>query len=316
VVQYWLKDPGQRVNLEFLDARGQVIKAFTSDQDPQVAADSVRRVQAVDSLVRSGVSRDSAMRAVPGGGGGGGGGGRGGGAAPRVPNQKGMNTFAWNLRYPDAVGFSNLIMWAAGTNGPVAPPGTYSVRMTAGSETLTQPIRVLKDPRSTATDADLQAQFQLLIQIRDKVSEANNAVRTVRNMRWQVDDRTSRLTAAQREQFQRLSGVMMDSLTFRENEIYQTRNQSGQDPLNYPIRLNNKVAALSGVVGAGEYRPTRQARDAFTRLSGELDAELAAVKGTLDSSLPALNAILRAAGLPELRPSTEEPPARRPNVAM
>jgi hypothetical protein len=188
--------------------------------------------------------------------------------------------------------------------------------MTAGSETVTQPIRVLKDPRSTATDADLQAQFQLLIQIRDKVSEANNAVRTVRNMRWQVDDRTGRLSEAQREQFQRLSGVMMDSLTFRENEIYQTRNQSGQDPLNYPIKLNNKIAALSGVVGAGEYRPTRQARDAFTRLSGELDAELAAVKVTLDSSLPALNAILRAAGLPELRPSTEEPPARRPNVAM
>jgi hypothetical protein len=233
-----------------------------------------------------------------------------------VANQKGMNAFAWNLRYPDAVGFSNLIMWAAGITGPVAPPGTYSVRMTVGGETQSHPIRVLKDPRSTATDADLQEQFRLLIQIRDKVSEANNAVRTVRNMRWQVDDRTGRLTAAQREQFQRLAGVMMDSLTYRENEVYQTRNQSGQDPLNYPIRLNNKVAALSGVVSRGEYRPTRQARDAFARLSGELDEELTALKGTLDSSLPALNALLRAAGLPELRPSTDEPPPRRPAIAM
>ena len=109
---------------------------------------------------------------------------------------------------------------------------------------------------------------------------------------------------------------MMDSLTYRENEVYQTKNQSGQDPLNYPIRLNNKIAALSGVVGAGEYRPTNQSREAFTRLSRELDAELSALKKTLDTSLPALNAILRAAGLPELKPSTDEVPPRRGPIAM
>jgi phage-related tail protein len=175
---------------------------------------------------------------------------------------------------------------------------------------------VRKDPRSTATDADLLAQFNLLIQIRDKVTEANNGVRTVRNMRWQVEDRTGKLTPQQRAEFARLAGTMMDSLTYRENEVYQTRNQSGQDPLNYPIRLNNKIAALSGVVGAGEYRPTQQSREAFTRLSRDLDEELAALKKTMDTSLPALNAILRAAGLAELKPSTDEPPPRRGPVAM
>ncbi|HEX6941711.1 MAG TPA: glycosyl hydrolase, partial [Gemmatimonadaceae bacterium] len=270
-------------------------------------------------LTRTGVSRDSATRLVtaqqPAAGGGG---GRQGGAgpAPRVPNQAGMNTFAWNLRYPDAERFSNLIMWAAGTQGPVAPPGTYSVRMTVGTDVQTHPIRVRKDPRSTATDAELQEQFQLLIQIRDKVTEANNGVRTVRNMRWQVADRTDRLTAQQKTEFARLAGTMMDTLTFRENEVYQTRNQSGQDPLNYPIKLNNKIAALSGVVGSGEFKPTNQSREAFTRLSRQLDAELAALKRTMDNSLPALNAILRAAGLPELKPSTEELPPRRNPIAM
>jgi photosystem II stability/assembly factor-like uncharacterized protein len=320
VVQYWLKDRGQKVTVDFLDARGTVIRSFTSDQDPQVAADSIRRAASIDSLVRAGNSRDSATRIVTAqqAGGGGGGGGRGGGAgpAPRVPNQTGMNTFAWNLRYPDAERFNNLIMWAAGTQGPVAPPGTYSVRMTVGSDVQTYPIRVRKDPRSTATDADLQEQFRLLLEIRDKVSEANLGVRTVRNMRWQVADRTEKLSAQQRAEFARLAGTMMDSLTYRENEVYQTRNQSGQDPLNYPIRLNNKIAALSGVVGSGEYRPTDQSRQAFTRLSRELDAELAALKKTMDTNLPALNAILRAAGLPELKPSTEEMPPRRGPIAM
>jgi hypothetical protein len=109
---------------------------------------------------------------------------------------------------------------------------------------------------------------------------------------------------------------MIDSLTRDENDVYQTRNQSGQDPLNYPIRLNNKIAALSGVVGSGEYRPTMQAREAFARLSRELAAELASLKGTYDRDLPRLNAILRAAGLPELTPSTDEPPRARPTIAM
>ena len=86
----------------------------------------------------------------------------------------------------------------------------------------------------------------------------------------------------------------MDTLTVRENEVYQTRNQSGQDPLNYPIKLNNTIAELSGVVGSGEFKPTNQSREAFTRLSRQLDAELAALKRTMDTSLPALNAILRA----------------------
>jgi hypothetical protein len=227
-----------------------------------------------------------------------------------------VNTFAWNLRYPDAERFNNLIMWAAGTQGPIAPPGTYRVRMTVGDDVQTYPLRVRKDPRSTATDAELQEQFQLLLAIRDKVSEANLGVRTVRNMRYQVGDRTDRLNPQQRAEFTRLADVMMDSLTYRENEVYQTRNQSGQDPLNYPIRLNNKIAALSGVVGSGEYRPTAQSREAFTRLSRQLDAELAALKQTLDTSLPALNAILRAAGLPELKPSTDEVPPRRGPIAM
>src|SRR5690606_19826307 len=71
----------------------------------------------------------------------------------RVPNKQGMNTFAWNMRYPDAVSFDGMIMWAAGTTGPVAPPGTYRVRMTVGGESQSHTFRLLKDPRSDATDA-------------------------------------------------------------------------------------------------------------------------------------------------------------------
>jgi photosystem II stability/assembly factor-like uncharacterized protein len=328
-VHYWLGQPNQKVTLEFLDAAGKVIQSFTSDQDPETAADSMRmetmKAGAIDSLVRTGLSRDSATKVA---------------AArfanpmammenidfeefftraprpPRVPNKAGVNTFVWNLRYPDAVRFDRMIMWAAGTTGPVAPPGTYSVRLTTGGDTQTHTFRLRKDPRTEATDAQLVEQFRLLIAIRDKTSEANNAVRMVRNMRWQVGDRAPKLKGQQADEFKQLSEQMIGELSSSEQEVYQVKNQSSQDPLNYPIRLNNQIAALAGTVSSGEYPPTKQAREAFDMLSGQLDAQVKAMRKSMDEKLPRLNAILRAAGLQELKPSTEEIKPERPAVAM
>ena len=327
VVYYNLKTPNQKVVLDFLDAKGTVIQSFTSDMDADAAADSVRletiRAGRVDSLVKAGITRDSAVKlaarpsppAAAGGGGGGDGPPRRA-QRPRVPNMAGLNTFAWNLRYPDAVTFDNLIMWAASTTGPIAPPGTYAVRMTAGSEIQTQPLRVLKDPRSSATAADLQEQFRLLVAIRDKTTEANNAIRMVRNMRYNVGDRSGKLSGAPATEFKTLADGMMQELTMSEREVYQTRNESGQDPLNFPIRLNNEIAGVASFVGQGEYRPTKQSYQVFEELKVELDAQLKAIKASMDGNLPKLNAILRAAGLQELKASTEEIKAGKPNVAM
>ena len=319
-MQYYLKDANQKVTLEFLDAAGKSIAGFTSEQDPETSADSLRvegmKAAAIDSMVtKAGFSRDSATKVVtarfadpsvlmqnidieeffsraP--------------RPPRVPNKAGMNTFSWDMRYPDAVRFDGMIMWAAGTTGPVAPPGAYSVRLTAGNETQSRTFRLKRDPRSDATDADLQAQFKLLMAIRDKTTEANNAVRLVRNMRSQVEDRSSKITGATAQEFKQLSGEMMTDMSAGEQEVYQVKNQSSQDPLNYPIKLNNQIASLAGTVGTGEYRPTKQAIEAYESLSAELDKQLTAINKGMNSRLPRLKAILKAAGLPELKPSTEQ----------
>ncbi len=330
VVYYTLKDANQKVQLEFLDAAGKTIKAFTSEQDEATAADSLRmetmKAQAIDSLTRNGWSKDSATKSITA---------RyadpsamfqmvdmeamfsQGPRPPRVPNKAGLNMFSWDLRYPDAVRFQNMIMWAGTVQGPVAPPGTYSVKLTLnGGQAETQTFRIKKDPRSDATDADLQEQFRVLIAIRDKVTEANNAVRTVRNMRYQVGDRTGKLTGTAKQEFEQIANGMVGSLTKSEEEVYQTKNQSSQDPLNYPIRLNNQIAALTGVVGTGDYRPTKQSYTAFEELSKALDVQLKAAKKAFDDNLPRLNAILKAAGLEELKPSTDEIKQQKPNVAM
>jgi photosystem II stability/assembly factor-like uncharacterized protein len=319
-IYYQLDKANQVVTLDFLDAQGKLIRSFTSNPDSLTLADSLRGDQRKaarrDSLTRAGLSADSVEKllAAPpgegvevGGGGGGAEGGPGGGPRPpRVPNKAGLNAFSWNLRYPDAVRFENLIMWSANTTGPIAPPGTYQVRMRVGGATQAQSFVVKKDPRSASTLADYQEQFRFLVKVRDTVSAANNAVRTVRNVRFQVDDRTAKIAGKPQEtEFKQLATQMMEKLSSEESEIYQVRNQSNQDPLNYPIKLNNKIAALAGVA-SGEYRPTKQVYAVFDSLTQALRVRLTTVKSSLDESLPKINALLKAAGLEPIVPSTAE----------
>ncbi len=319
-IYYWLKSPRQVVTMDLLDAKGAVIRTFTSNQDATVAADSVRsdsvRRARSDSLRKAGVKEDTTQRTEA----------RGEEAPPddtprrapppaRVSNKAGLNTFSWNLRYPDAVTFQNLIMWAAGTQGPVAVPGAYSVRMTvAGQPAQTQRFTMVKDPRSTASQTALEDQFAFLIAVRDKTSEANNAVRKIRNVKSQLNDRASKMPAAQKAAFKAKADAFASQLSAVESEIYQVKNQSGQDPLNYPIKLNNKIAALSGVAASADARPTDQTREVFKILSAQLDAQLARLN-TAMQGLSSINADLKSAGLPEIVPGTDESKNTPPSAA-
>ena len=312
VIYYWLAQPRQVVTMDFLDAQGKVIRSFTSQQDPAVAADSVRadsvRAARNDSLRRAGLPPDTTTRSEA----------RGEETAgedgpirrpppPRVPNKVGLNRFAWNLRYPDASVFQNMIMWAGSVAGPIALPGNYSVRLNVGGQRFAQPFTVVKDPRSVATDADLKEQFDFLIRIRDKTSEANDAVKTIRNVKAQLADRSKRITGPKAASFGQLAANLTARLDSVEGEIYQVKNRSGQDPLNYPIKLNNKIAALAGVVGGTDAKPTSQSYTVFNDLSAQLDRQLQAMRGPLLVALPLLNATLKEAGLPPIVPSATEP---------
>jgi len=313
-IQYWLKRGGQKVTLEFVDARGQVVRRFSSDPDStESEAARVERAR-LDSLAALGVMPASAQA-----GGEGAAGGRGGrrfsfGGASRANNRAGTNTFSWNMRYPEPVSFRGLIMWAAGIFGPQAPSGTYTVRLTVGDKTETRTFKLLIDPRSGATQADLDEQFNFLIQIRDKTSEANNAVRTIRNVKGQLAARLKEPAAGRSPALKRLADALTEPLSAVEAEIYQVKNRSGQDPLNYPIKLNNQIAALSGVVASAEAKPTAQSYEVYKILAAQLDAELAKMKGLLAAPLAAVNAELTRLGLQAVTPSTVELPGEDPTA--
>ncbi|HEX9485306.1 MAG TPA: hypothetical protein VF929_12025, partial [Gemmatimonadaceae bacterium] len=294
-----------------------------SRQDSATATDSVTRAARIksrrDSLVAAGVPVDSVermLRRTPDAGALAAGGEEEGGPIrtpppPRVANKAGINTFNWNMRYPDASTFDGLIMWAAGTQGPMSPPGTYHVRMIVdGRPVGTETFVLKKDPRTSATQAELDAQFAFLLHVRDRTTEANDAVKTIRSVRRQLADREKKLSAAGLATFKPLADALRTELAVVEDSIYQTRNRSGQDPLNYPIRLNNKIAALAGVAGGAEAAPTKQTTDVFKVLSMQLDTQLSNMRKALESKLPAINSTLRSEKLPEIvpRPADVPPP--------
>ncbi|HVZ50098.1 MAG TPA: glycosyl hydrolase, partial [Gemmatimonadaceae bacterium] len=287
-VQYWLDKPGQVVTLELVDAKGRVVhKAASNDTVPSA-----------------------------GRGGRGGGGGRGGFGPPpaRVTNTEGLNTFDLPLRYPDGMNFQNAIYWGGnGLNGPLGPPGNYTVRMTVGdAKPLVQPVRVRKDPRTTATEADLVEKFNFLMRIRDTVSAANKAVRTIRNARDQVDSIRKIIPDAHRADFTREADAMVDSTRSTEEQLYQTKNEAGEDPLNFPIRINNQVGALSGFITSNDRRPPPQAYEVWNTLIPQLDKQLLRLDTQWKVMLPKVNAVLKAAGMAPIVLSSDEKGAPRP----
>jgi hypothetical protein len=161
-----------------------------------------------------------------------------------------------------------MILWGAGTAGPYAPPGRYTLRLTADGETVTAPV-VVKRNRWLAdvSDADLAAQYAFSKRVRDKADEANKAVIAIRRVKVQLADRLKKSDDASLKT--KGAALTANSSAVEEN-IYQVRNQSGQDPLNFPIKVNNRLANLLSMAQRGDGAPTNNMPEIFGNLSAEL----------------------------------------------
>ena len=311
-IQYWLRSGQQEVTLSILDSAGNLIRSFSSRQDSMQAADSLardaRRRSREDSLRAAGFAPDSIQKLMrqttdaptpgpddfdvgfrPQ-------------SPPRAPNQRGVNSFTWDMRHTAPPAFRGMILWAAGVQGPMVPPGTYMARLAVnGRSVATQRFRLLPDPRvKGVTTADYVAQARFLKRVADRFGEANDAVKAIRDVRTGVDDRRGKVPEEVRSTFEQHATALLPEIASVEDSIYQTKSRSGQDPLNYPIRLNNKIGALMGVAASTDGRPTRQTYEVFDELSGELDVQLTRLRQALTAHLDPINALLAAAKLPQI----------------
>jgi len=209
-----------------------------------------------------------------------------------LPRDAGLHRVVWDARYPEATAVEGATFWEGGTDGPLAPPGTYAVRMTVGESTLERSFEIVADPRVAASTEKLREQFDLLLRIRDKLSETHAAVNQIADLRSQLDAWRTRV-AAHPDLVQEVA-ALVERLTGIEEQLIQ---RAPGLTYNNPIRLNAKLAALSAMVGAADARPTSQTHEVFAELSRQVDEQLARLAAVIASDVTALNQRLSERGL-------------------
>jgi photosystem II stability/assembly factor-like uncharacterized protein len=270
VIYYFLREkPQGEVSLEFLDSAGKLIRKFSSAEPPKPIEPALAEEE------------EEGPRRAPG--------------ADRVPAEAGLNRFIWDLRYPDATSFPGMILWAGGVRGPAIVPGAYQVRLTAGGKTETQRFEIKKDPRVQATEQDLARQLEVALQVYGKLSQSNDAVVQIRDIRKQLDAYSSRVKDAK---VMDAAKALSRKLAEVEEALYQTKNRASEDPLNFPIKLNNKLANLLGGVESSDDAPTLQDTQVYEELASQVNAQLTALKNLLGADLADFNKLVHEQNVP------------------
>ncbi len=271
IVVYFLKEqPEGEIRLVFLDASGREIRNFSSKEAP---ADTKK----TGKEKKNGNNKEL-----------------------RVPRESGANRFVWNMRYPDPTKVEEGFMGGdAGLVGPIVAPGMYQVRLVVGDQSYTVSFEIQKDPRVPATQQDLEAQFTLLLRIRDRLSETHEAITRLRDLRQQIEQWEQR-TQGREEQGAILDAgrILKGKLAAIEEELIQVKAKTRQDTLNYPAKINAKLAALTGVVASADTAPTKQAYELFEHLSAQVALELNQLQECIDTDLAAFNRLIRESDLP------------------
>ena len=220
--------------------------------------------------------------------------------SPVAETKEGMNRFVWNMRYPDAKKVPNAVMWGGRHIGPKAVPGEYKVKMTLNGKSQTQSFNILKDPRINTTQSDFQDQFDLLMDIRNRTTEINEKILTIRSIKDQINTLTGLMKESgfKDENVTKAGRELVKSLSTIEERLIQVKSKSRQDPLNYPIRLDNKIAALVGVVSSVDAKPTAQSYDVLEDLVEQAQVHYKKLNKVLTDDLYKFNNMVSEAAVP------------------
>ena len=258
----------QKITLEILDSSGKVIRKYPKKEEPPDEEEEF-----------FGGDRE----------------------AGKLPGDAGLNRFVWDLRYEGATKVPHAPLWGGSTDGPEALPGNYLLRLTVLGKSYTAPLEIQPDPRLKITQDDLAKQFDLLLKIRDKVTATDDAIIQIRDLRDQINAINKRMKNDSREKTIADAGKALDKkMTEVEEALIQTKAKSSQDVLNFPIRLNNQLVALGGVVSSADSAPTRQSYEVFDMLSKAVDEQLAKWKAIVSTDVASYNNLVKQQDIPAL----------------
>jgi photosystem II stability/assembly factor-like uncharacterized protein len=210
---------------------------------------------------------------------------------------QGMNQFVWNMQYPAAEKIEGMILWNGNVGSPKAAPGRYTARFRYANDSADVPFTIKADPNYKMTEADYDAQVNFLLKISNKFSEVQKAIKDIRLIRSQLTEFTSRADSSGKD-LKPLADTINKKLTAVEEALYQTKAKSGQDVLNFPIRLNDKISGIYDFAASGNNPPSQQAIESFTYLSAEADKHLAVFKQVMQNEVRRLNQLIYQKTIP------------------
>ncbi|MDP5062220.1 MAG: glycosyl hydrolase, partial [Maribacter sp.] len=266
-IQYYLKEQKDTITFEIYDAKDQLINTFTGSK-PKYEVDPN-----LPYWLKGGSSKPTTA--------------------------KGINNFTWDMRYTGATTFDGMIIWSARpARGPKAPLGIYKVKMKSGDYEKIYDFEIKMDPNLKGiTKEDLDEQFELSNKIMSKTSAANEAVIKIREIKKSL---TTAKESIDVDDYTNIVTPFLNDLSEVEEALYQVKNQSGQDPLNFPIKLNNRLASLRRSVEDGDAKPTNGAYKVFEELSAELKVELEKLDTITEKYKSKINPILTINGASEI----------------
>ena len=209
--------------------------------------------------------------------------------------EDGANQFVWNMTYDGAERLKGMILWWASLQGPRAIPGNYKVSLNVNDEEQTESFTILADPRAESTLADMQQQFAFIKDVNKTMDDAHKSIKKIRAVNKQLGAFQKQYAADENvKELVEKAKALEEQLSNIEKELYQTKNRSGQDPLNFPIKLTNKLGHLNSLVSMGDFAPTEQDIAVKNELTGEIEKQLAAFNTILNDEIKAFNAAFNA----------------------
>jgi photosystem II stability/assembly factor-like uncharacterized protein len=277
IFYYLAEEPKQPVRVEILDAKDQVVAAYTSRAGEGEAERPATEEEQFFGPVRP----------------------------PQVTARKGLNRFAWNARYAPLFEIPRgIVMWGgggAGSAGPKVVPGRYQVRVTVGDWRATEAFEVRPDPRFNTTTADYEEQLKLAREVGAKIAELYRDLATIREVKRQATDLGERLRRGGfGEEVAKAARGLVERLTAIEGEFTQLQGEGGQDALNFPGRLDNQFVRLYSEIVSDDKRPSKGEYQRFEDLKPELAKLQTQLDQVLKTDLAKFNELVRSKNVPPI----------------
>jgi hypothetical protein len=223
----------------------------------------------------------------------------------KIEVKSGLNQFVWDMNHPEADRVDGLILWNGFVRGPKAAPGEYTARFRSGNDSAEVKFTILADPNYRLSNDEYAEQVDFLLAVRDKFSAVMKGLKSIKDIRQQLTDLSGRVGKAIPHELKEKMDTINKQLTAVEEALHQTKAKSGQDVLNFPIRLDDKIASVYNAAAAGNTPPSKQAKEAFAELSAQTDIQLEKLKYVIDEELKKLNLIIHEVKLPVVSPKRE-----------